>query len=116
MESNRSLSELRVVCDRDSATFLDETIRTLEESKCRVTLRKNLHGEISSSIVVITLALRELPVIITKLKDLVDALPIRRVEYGSVRAVNVTSKELATILAKESKKLKTPKRKRAFPV
>jgi hypothetical protein len=63
-------------------------------------------------VLVATLAIKELPLVLTKLKELADGLPIRRLQYGDTTATNVSSKDLTNILethatTKRRSKIKT---------
>jgi hypothetical protein len=91
--------ELRLQCDRDLAIHIEAALKGMPESRCRVAERKNIHGDASTCVLIATLAIKELPKVIAKLRELAAAIPVRRLQYGDIKATNISSRELTDILA-----------------
>src|ERR1035437_6608760 len=74
MEHTDERPELRLQCDRNLADQLQAALKGMSESRCRVSERKNIHGDASTCVLIATLAIKELPILLSKLRDLADSI------------------------------------------
>ena len=74
MEHTDERPELRLQCDRNLADQLQAALKGMSESRCRGSERKNIHGDASTCVLIATLAIKELPILLSKLRDLADSI------------------------------------------
>jgi hypothetical protein len=107
MNLTNEVTRLSLECDSELGRCIEDAVEGMPESNCQVSGRKNMIGEASSCVVIVALAIKELPAIVKVLRELSASLPIRRVRYGDIEAENLSSAELAELLSATKTKFKS---------
>jgi len=93
---------VHIECDADTAAALQQIFQSVPQNEARIVRPRHVHGDATSYYVVGMLLIKEIPVILTQLKALVEALPIRSAVIGGDSIKLATTKQLEVFLKKRS--------------